>query len=116
MGPALRQLSFFALAWGLSCWWGEVAQRLADEGLALMNRAWEDAFEEMDYATQAGQDGDGDGTQESLGTQQSEQASGGTGEARRMAARLSDGLEYVRRGAECIQAAGGPRVAETQSS
>ncbi|KAK3256567.1 hypothetical protein CYMTET_34305 [Cymbomonas tetramitiformis] len=48
--------------------------------LAPMDRAWENAIEETDYATQ---DGHGGGTQGSAGTQQGQsgQASGGAGEA-----------------------------------
>ncbi|KAK3263559.1 hypothetical protein CYMTET_27642 [Cymbomonas tetramitiformis] len=54
---------------------GEADRREGAERLALMDRAWEDAFEETDYATQ---DGSGGGTQESEGTQRerSGQASG----------------------------------------
>ncbi|KAK3289147.1 hypothetical protein CYMTET_3418 [Cymbomonas tetramitiformis] len=54
---------------------GEADRREGAERLALMDRAWEDAFEETDYATQ---DGSGGGTHESEGAQreQSGQASG----------------------------------------
>ncbi|KAK3259487.1 hypothetical protein CYMTET_31516 [Cymbomonas tetramitiformis] len=45
---------------------GEADRREGAERLALMDRAWEDACEETDYATQ---DGLGGGTQESEGTQ-----------------------------------------------
>ncbi|KAK3273355.1 hypothetical protein CYMTET_18405 [Cymbomonas tetramitiformis] len=45
---------------------GEEDRREDAERLALMDRAWKDAFEETDYATQ---DGLGGGTQESGGTQ-----------------------------------------------
>ncbi|KAK3273068.1 hypothetical protein CYMTET_18671 [Cymbomonas tetramitiformis] len=45
---------------------GEADRREGAERLALMDRAWEDAFEETDYATQ---DGSGGGMQESEGTQ-----------------------------------------------
>ncbi|KAK3250119.1 hypothetical protein CYMTET_40485 [Cymbomonas tetramitiformis] len=78
---------------------GEADRREGAERLALMDRAWEDAFEETDYATQ---DGSGGGTHESEGTQreQSGQASGGAGEAGAMASRLLESMEDVRREAE----------------
>ncbi|KAK3239200.1 hypothetical protein CYMTET_50851 [Cymbomonas tetramitiformis] len=81
---------------------GEAAQREGVERLALMDRAWEDAIEEIDYATQ---DGSGGGTQGSGGTQdeQSEQASGGADEAGAMAARLLESMEDVRREAEHLR-------------
>ncbi|KAK3279320.1 hypothetical protein CYMTET_12791 [Cymbomonas tetramitiformis] len=78
---------------------GEADRREGAERLALMDRAWEDAFEETDYATQ---DGSGGGMQESEGTQreQSGQAPGETGEAGAMASRLLESMEDVRREVE----------------
>ncbi|KAK3243315.1 hypothetical protein CYMTET_47023 [Cymbomonas tetramitiformis] len=73
---------------------GEADRREGAERLALMDRAWEDAFEETDYATQ---DGSGGETQKSEGTQRerSGQASGGAGrgtaEARSRGARAGTG-------------------------
>ncbi|KAK3242347.1 hypothetical protein CYMTET_47966 [Cymbomonas tetramitiformis] len=71
---------------------GGPAQREGVERLALMDRAWEGAIEEIGYATQ---DGSGGGTQGSGGTQdeQSEQASGGVDEAGAMASRLLESKE-----------------------
>ncbi|KAK3287658.1 hypothetical protein CYMTET_4840 [Cymbomonas tetramitiformis] len=85
---------------------GEADRRKGAERLALMDRAWEDVFEETDYATQ---DGSGGGTQESEGTQreQSGQASGGAGEAGAMASRLLESMEDVRREAEHLGTVGG---------
>ncbi|KAK3274731.1 hypothetical protein CYMTET_17099 [Cymbomonas tetramitiformis] len=78
---------------------GEADRREGAERLALMDRAWEDAFEETDYATQ---DGSGGGMQESEGTQreQSGQAPGEAGEAGAMASRLLESMEDVRREVE----------------
>ncbi|KAK3236266.1 hypothetical protein CYMTET_53585, partial [Cymbomonas tetramitiformis] len=78
---------------------GEADRREGAERLALMDRAWEDAFEETDYATQ---DGSGGGMQESEGTQRerSGQASGEAGEAGAMASRLLESMEDVRREVE----------------
>ncbi|KAK3256138.1 hypothetical protein CYMTET_34710 [Cymbomonas tetramitiformis] len=78
---------------------GEAARREGVERLALMDRVWEDAFEETDYASQ---DGLGGGTQESGGTQRerSGQASGEAGEAGAMASRLLESMEDVRREVE----------------
>ncbi|KAK3242763.1 hypothetical protein CYMTET_47559 [Cymbomonas tetramitiformis] len=85
---------------------GEADRREGAERLALMNRAWEDAFKETDCATQ---DGSGGGTQESEGTQreQSGQTSGGAGEAGAMASRLLESMEDVRREAEHLGTVGG---------
>ncbi|KAK3278616.1 hypothetical protein CYMTET_13456 [Cymbomonas tetramitiformis] len=78
---------------------GEADRREGAERLALMDRAWEDAFEETDYATQ---DGSGGGMQESEGTQRerSGQAPGEAGEAGAMASRLLESMEDVRREVE----------------
>ncbi|KAK3267830.1 hypothetical protein CYMTET_23642 [Cymbomonas tetramitiformis] len=85
---------------------GEADRREGAERLALMDRAWEDACEETDYATQ---DGLGGGTQESEGTQreQTGQASGGAGKAGTMASRLLESMEDVRREAEHLGTVGG---------
>ncbi|KAK3241179.1 hypothetical protein CYMTET_49033 [Cymbomonas tetramitiformis] len=85
---------------------GEADRREGAERLALMDRAWEDAFEETDYATQ---DGSGGGTQESQGTQRkrSGQASGEAGEAGAMASRLLESMEDVRREVEHLGTVGG---------
>ncbi|KAK3259340.1 hypothetical protein CYMTET_31649 [Cymbomonas tetramitiformis] len=95
---------------------GEAAQLEGVERLALMDRAWEDAIEEIDYATQ---DGSGGGTQGSGGTQdeQSEQASGGADEAGAMAPRLLESMEDVRREAEHLSSGRGQGggTAEAQS-
>ncbi|KAK3250800.1 hypothetical protein CYMTET_39834 [Cymbomonas tetramitiformis] len=78
---------------------GEADRREGAERLALMDRAWEDAFEGTDYATQ---DGSGGGMQESEGTQRerSGQAPGEAGEAGAMASRLLESMEDVRREVE----------------
>ncbi|KAK3246914.1 hypothetical protein CYMTET_43564 [Cymbomonas tetramitiformis] len=78
---------------------GEADRREGAERLALMDRAWEDAFEETDYTTQ---DGSGGGMQESEGTQRerSGQAPGEAGEAGAMASRLLESMEDVRREVE----------------
>ncbi|KAK3276043.1 hypothetical protein CYMTET_15858 [Cymbomonas tetramitiformis] len=85
---------------------GEADRREGAERLALMDRAWEDAFEETDYATQ---DGSGGGTQESEGTQRerSGQAPGEAGEAGAMASRLLESMEDVRREVEHLGTVGG---------
>ncbi|KAK3288055.1 hypothetical protein CYMTET_4449 [Cymbomonas tetramitiformis] len=85
---------------------GEADRREGAERLALMDRAWEDAFEETDYATQ---DGSGGGMQESEGTQRerSGQASGEAGEAGAMASRLLESMEDVRREVEHLGTVGG---------
>ncbi|KAK3233318.1 hypothetical protein CYMTET_56367 [Cymbomonas tetramitiformis] len=79
---------------------------LVVEGWLDWQRVWEDAFEEIDYATQ---DGLGGGAQESGRTQleQSEQASGGAGEAGAIASRLLESMEDVRREAEHLGTVGG---------
>ncbi|KAK3258150.1 hypothetical protein CYMTET_32793, partial [Cymbomonas tetramitiformis] len=86
------------------------------ERLALMDRAWEDAFEETDYATQ---DGLGGGTQESGEKLHDRfgQAPGGPGEADTMASRLLESMEDVRREAEhlCIVGGQGEDTAEARS-
>ncbi|KAK3253652.1 hypothetical protein CYMTET_37104 [Cymbomonas tetramitiformis] len=78
---------------------GEADRREGAERLALMDRAWEDAFEETDYATQ---DGSGGGMQESEGTQRerSGQAPSEAGEAGVMASRLLESMEDVGREVE----------------
>ncbi|KAK3268480.1 hypothetical protein CYMTET_23018 [Cymbomonas tetramitiformis] len=85
---------------------GEADRREGAERLALMDRAWEDAFEETDYATH---DGSGGGMQESEGTQRerSGQASGEAGEAGAMASRLLESMEDVRREVEHLGTVGG---------
>ncbi|KAK3249614.1 hypothetical protein CYMTET_40957 [Cymbomonas tetramitiformis] len=86
------------------------------ESVERGSRAWEDAIEEADYATQ---DGFGGGTQESGGTQheRSGQASGGAGEAGAMASRLLESMEDVRREADHLRIAGiqGEGTAEARS-
>ncbi|KAK3261133.1 hypothetical protein CYMTET_29947 [Cymbomonas tetramitiformis] len=86
--------------------WREADRREGAERLALMDRAWEDVFEETDYAMQ---DGSGGGTQESEGTQRerSGQASGEAGEAGAMASRLLESMEDVRREVEHLGTVGG---------
>ncbi|KAK3255678.1 hypothetical protein CYMTET_35153 [Cymbomonas tetramitiformis] len=84
---------------------GEADRREGAERLALMDRAWEDAFEETDYATQ---DGSGGGMQESEGTQRerSGQAPGEAGEAGAMASRLLESMKDVRREVEHLGTVG----------
>ncbi|KAK3255601.1 hypothetical protein CYMTET_35224 [Cymbomonas tetramitiformis] len=90
-------------SWGGSIGGGEPApetqQQCAGRAVAEGLRAWEDAFEETDYATQ---DGSGGGTQESEGTQRelSGHAPGEAGEAGAMATRLLESMEDVRREVE----------------
>ncbi|KAK3264305.1 hypothetical protein CYMTET_26946 [Cymbomonas tetramitiformis] len=93
---------------------GEAARRERVERLALMDRAWEDAFEETDYATQ---DGSGGGTQESEGTQRerSGQAPGEAGEAGAMASRLLESMEDVRRKVEHQSTVGGQGGGTTEA-
>ncbi|KAK3241159.1 hypothetical protein CYMTET_49048 [Cymbomonas tetramitiformis] len=81
---------------------GEADRREGAERLALMDRAWEDAFEETDYATQ---DGSGGGMHESEGTQRerSGQAPGEAGEAGAMASRLLESMEDVQREVEHLR-------------
>ncbi|KAK3278086.1 hypothetical protein CYMTET_13949 [Cymbomonas tetramitiformis] len=99
---------------------GEVAQQRADEGLALVGRAWEDTFENMDHATQAGRS---DVVTERkglyMGMQQSERASGGASGAGRMAAQLLEDLGDMRgppTQVDCLRMAGGQEAADTQSA
>ncbi|KAK3233189.1 hypothetical protein CYMTET_56485 [Cymbomonas tetramitiformis] len=77
----------------------EADRRERAERLALMDRAWEDAFKETDYAMQ---DGSGGGMQESEGTQRERtgHAPGEAGEAGAMASRLLGSMEDVRREVE----------------
>ncbi|KAK3242256.1 hypothetical protein CYMTET_48049 [Cymbomonas tetramitiformis] len=73
----------------------KVAPRRADEVLALMDRAREDAFEETDYATQAER---GDGAKmggRPMGQEQHGQSSDGAGAAGRMASQLLKSMEEV---------------------
>ncbi|KAK3283284.1 hypothetical protein CYMTET_9004 [Cymbomonas tetramitiformis] len=95
---------------------GEANRREGAERLALMDRAWEDALEETDYATQ---DGSGGGTQESEGTQRerSRQAPDEAGEAGAMASRLLESMEDVRREVEHLGTVGdqGGGTAEARS-
>ncbi|KAK3238414.1 hypothetical protein CYMTET_51572 [Cymbomonas tetramitiformis] len=105
MPGARGELDFIDVLW-VPVGKAEAARREGVERLALMDRVWEDAFEETDYATQ---DGLGGGTQESGGTQheQSEQASGGGGEGGAITSRLLESMEDVRREAEHLSTVGG---------
>ncbi|KAK3275623.1 hypothetical protein CYMTET_16254 [Cymbomonas tetramitiformis] len=80
--------------------------------LTLMDRDWEGAIAETDYATQARQDGHGGGTQGVGGGRhgQSRQSSGRAGEARRMASRLLESMDDVGQEAENLWAGEGQGV------
>ncbi|KAK3259339.1 hypothetical protein CYMTET_31648, partial [Cymbomonas tetramitiformis] len=80
------------------CWGGSMA--------GAQDRLAEDAAEE-DEVDEEGDEGEDEGAGAAVPWVE--------GKAGRMAARLLDGLECVRQGAECLQAAGGQRVAENQS-
>ncbi|KAK3252907.1 hypothetical protein CYMTET_37813 [Cymbomonas tetramitiformis] len=71
---------------------GEAARCEGLERLALMDRPWEDAIEETDYATQDGLGGGPQGSEE-MQHERSGQASDGAGEAGWMASRLLESME-----------------------